>query len=391
MEGRQETAPAATGANGRWTVGSRRAPVADPWRGSKVSPLKAHFASAARELPPNRSLPMDHRSLQLPRRLLLALPLLALAACGGGDADATAGGGSGSSDGDRPRVAVVPKGTTHTFWQSVKRGADAAGAELGVEVIWKAQLDEGDRAGQIQVVQQLVGDGIDLLCLAPLDAQALARPVADARAAGVDVLIFDSLLEGEPGTDFLGYVGTDNEAAGRLGAQALVETMGTEGRVVLLRYRVGSASTEARERGFLDAIAQHPGIEVVVEDRYAGASSSSAQAEALNLMPQLREADGVFCSQESATVGMLLALRREGLLDDLAFVGFDSSQPLVQGLRDGELDALIVQDPVRMGELSVRLAKQHLDGAAVPAMTDTGCVIVRADDLDDPRIASLVE
>ena len=258
-------------------------------------------------------------------------------------------------------------------------------------MIWKAQLDEGDRAGQIQVVQQLVGEGLDVLCLAPLDAQALVRPVADARAAGVDVLIFDSALEGEAGTDFLGYVGTDNEAAGRLGARALVETMGDTGEVVLLRYRVGSASTEARERGFLAEIAQHEGIEVIVEDRYAGATSSSAQTEALALLPQLREADGVFCSQESATVGMLLALRREGLLDDLAFVGFDASPPLVEGLRAGELDALIVQDPVRMGELSVRLAKQHIDGAAVPASTDTGCVVVRADDLDDPRIASLVE
>jgi ribose transport system substrate-binding protein len=180
-------------------------------------------------------------------------------------------------------------------------------------------------------------------------------------------------------------------AAGRLGAEALVEAMGGSGTVVLLRYRVGSASTEDRERGFLEAMAEHPGVTVSVQDRYAGASSASAQSTALAMLPALREADGVFCSQESATAGMLLALRREGLLETTAFVGFDSSPPLVAGLRAGEIDALVVQDPVRMGALSVELAKRHLDGGSVDAINDTGAVVVRAADLDDPRIAALVE
>lgn len=327
------------------------------------------------------------RARRAPAAGLLAVAFAAacVVGCGPSTTDASEG------DDARPRVAVVPKGSTHTFWQSVKRGAEAAGTELGVEVLWEAQLDEGDRAGQIQLVQQLVQRDIDVLCLAPLDAQALVKSVADARAKGVEVLIFDSLLEGEPGTDYLGYVGTDNVAAGRLGAEALVEAMGGSGTVVLLRYRVGSASTEDRERGFLEALANYADVTVSVEQRYAGASSASAQNTALAMLPALREANGVFCSQESATAGMLLALRREGLLDDLAFVGFDSSPPLVAGLRAGELDALVVQDPVRMGALSVELAKRHLDGGSVNAINDTGVVVVRAEDLDDPRIAALVE
>lgn len=316
---------------------------------------------------------------------LVAALALSLVACGDDGAPTPA------PEDAAARIAVVPKGTTHSFWQAVERGARRAGDELGVEVIFKAQLDEGDRAGQIQVVQQLVGQGVDALCLAPLDSRALVRPVADARALGLPVIVFDSPLEGEAGADYRAYVGTDNEAAGRLAGEALAEEMGGAGEVVMLRYRVGSASTEARERGLLAALAAYPDIEVRVHDRYAGASSSAAQSQALAMLPTLRAADGVFCSAEPSTAGMLLALRREGLLEDLAFVGFDASPPLVEALRQGEIDALVVQDPERMGELTVRLAKRALDGAAVAAMNDTGAVLVRASDLDDPRFAAIVE
>lgn len=314
----------------------------------------------------------------------LAVSSLSLTACSGGDEGAGA-------DPQRRRVAVVPKGTTHVFWKAVERGAREAGAELGVDVFFDAQLDEGDRAGQIQVVEQLVGSGVDALCIAPLDSKALVRPLAEVRARGVPVLVFDSPLEGVAGTDFVGYVGTDNRAAGRLGAAALAERLGGRGKVVLLRYRVGSGSTMEREEGFLEYMDAQPDIEVLVRDRYAGSTAAEAQNEALALLPQLREADGVFCAQESASVGMLLALRREALLERLVFVGFDSSPTLVEALRAGEIDALVVQDPARMGRLTVEAAVAHLDGRAVPASTDTGAVVVGASDLADPRIAALLE
>jgi ribose transport system substrate-binding protein len=300
--------------------------------------------------------------------------------------------GGGESEGStRRRIAVVPKGTTHVFWTAVERGAKSTEQELGVDVVWDAQLDEGDRAGQIQVVEQLLASGVDALCLAPLDSRALVPTVASARARGVPVIVFDSPLEGEAPKDFAGYVGTDNRAAGRLGAQALIDAMGGKGKVVLLRYRVGSGSTMEREEGFLEVASANPGVEVLVQDRYAGSTAAEAQTEALALLPQLREADGVFCSQESATVGMLLALRREALLGELVFVGFDSSPTLVDALRAGEIDALVVQDPARMGELAVRLAVQQLDSGSIPPSTDTGAVVATAANIAEPRIAALLE
>ncbi|MEO0478049.1 MAG: substrate-binding domain-containing protein [Planctomycetota bacterium] len=314
----------------------------------------------------------------------LAFLVLFFAACSESPSDSSDG-----SSGVR-RIAMIPKGTTHQYWNQVKRGADAASVELGVELIWKGPLKEDDRVGQIELVQQFVAQGVDGLCIAPLDTRALSVPVKNAVRRGLPVVVFDSGLDGEPGQDFTSFIATDNTSAGKLGGEHLAGLVDAGGGVVLLRYLVGSASTTKREDGFLAAMSE-AGCNVSVDNRYAGASSASAKTEALNMIDRLREADGVFCSNESATYGMLLALRQEGLAGRIKFVGFDTSPALVEALREGEIHALVVQDPVKMGELSIRTMIASLEGESVDAVIDTGCVVVTKANMDDPAIAPLLE
>lgn len=288
------------------------------------------------------------------------------------------------------RVAVIPKGTTHVFWKAVEAGARKGGAASGLEVAWKGPLQENDRAQQIQLVQQFVSEGVAGLALAPLDHTALAAVVAGARAKGIPVVIFDSDLDGTPGVDFASFVATDNEAAGRLAGEHLARLLGGQGKAVLLRYAVGSASTEAREAGFLDA-ARAGGLTITVDNRYAGATAGEAKTTALNLVDELRGAQGVFCSNESATNGMLLALEQVGLAGSLRFVGFDASPPLVAALRAGKLDALVVQDPRRMGELAVTTLAAALRGEPVAPVIDTGATLATRANLDEPAVAALLE
>lgn len=310
---------------------------------------------------------------------------LALLAVACGD-PAAATGASG-----KPRVAVIPKGTTHVFWKAVEAGARVAEGPSGLEVVWKGPLQENDRVQQIQLVQQFVAEGVAGIALAPLDHAALVPVVASARKKGIPVVIFDSALDGVPGTDFECFVATDNERSGELAGQHLAALLGGGGRkVVLLRYQVGSASTEAREKGFLAAV-RAAGLEVLVENRYAGATTGEAKTAALNLADQLRAADGVFCSNESATAGMLLALEQLQLVGKVKFVGFDSSPPLVQALRAGTIDGLIVQDPRRMGELSVQNLAARLAGKAVEPVIDTGATLVTKANMGDPAVARLLE
>jgi ribose transport system substrate-binding protein len=289
----------------------------------------------------------------------------------------------------RPRVAVIPKGTTHVFWKSVEAGARAAGDELGIEVVWKGPLQENDRAQQIQLVQQFVSDEIDGLALAPLDHAALAPVVALARSKNIPVVIFDSNLDGQPGVDFASFIATDNRAAGQLAGAHLAKLMGGKGQAVMLRYVVGSASTDARESGCATSLAT-AGITLSVDNRYAGPTAGEAKTTALNMIDALREAGGVFCSNESATNGMLLALEQMGLSGKLRFVGFDASPPLVAALREGKLDALVVQDPRKMGELSVRALAKRLASEAVEPQIDTGAVLVTRENMDQPEIAALL-
>ncbi len=315
---------------------------------------------------------------------VLALALAPAACDGGGPGNAAPAGG-----GPR-RVAVIPKGTTHVFWQSVERGARRAGEELGARIIWKGPLQESDRAGQIQLVESFTGEKVDGIVLAPLDRRALVRPVREAGAAGIPVVIFDSALEGRAGADFASFVATDNRSAGRLGGAHLAGVLGGAGKVVLLRYQVGSASTDEREAGFLEALGTHPAMEVLVENRYAGATAGEAKTQALNMIDQIRQAGGIFCPNESSTYGMLLALRQEGLAGRVRLVGFDASPPLVQALAGGEIDALVVQDPEGMGYKAVEALLRHLDGLPVEPFVDTGAVLVTKKNMDDPKVRPLL-
>ncbi len=313
-------------------------------------------------------------------RTLLALVPFLFAACGN----------TPTGQSSRPRIAVIPKGATHVFWQAVGAGAKAGGERAGLEVVWKAPLQENDRAQQIQLVQQLLGEGIAGLALAPLDHTALAPAVAEAKRRKIPVVIFDSDLDGTPGTDFATFVATDNQKGGQMAGEHLVRLLGGKGKVVLLRYLVGSASTEAREVGFLQA-ARDAGLDVLVDNRYAGPTVGDAKNAALQMADSLKAAQGVFCSNESATVGMLQALEQLGLTGKVRLVGFDSSPPLVDGLQRGGIDALVVQDPRRMGELAVQSLAELLAGKTVAPRIDTGARLATGKNMHEPDIARLLQ
>lgn len=210
------------------------------------------------------------------------------------------------------RIMVIPKGTTHEFWQSLHAGAAKAAEDLGVEIMWQGPIKEDDRTEQIKLVQSAVAARMDGIVLAPLDAHALVGPVERAVAAGIPVVIIDSDLNSEKKASF---VATDNYHGGVLAAERLAELLQGQGRIILLRYAVGSESTERREKGFTDTIAKYPKIKYLSNDQYAGATSDSAQRVAQNLVTRYRgQIDGVFCPNESSTAGMLRALSEAGLL-----------------------------------------------------------------------------
>ena len=323
------------------------------------------------------------RSLAL-KILAVSLVLAAAAsACADRSSDAPGPGRT-----KRLRIAVIPKGTTHEFWKSIHAGAVRAGKELGVEVIWKGPQKEDDRAQQITVVEDFISRGVDGIVLAPLDDRALMRPVQDAAREKIPVVIIDSALQG---SDYASYVATDNYQGGVLAARRLGQLLGGKGRIFLIRYQEGSASTVQREAGFLDTVTKEfPGLALLVQDQYAGATTETAYQLAENLISRFPDVEGVFTPNESSTFGMLRALQESRLAGKVVFVGFDSSPKLIQGLRDGHLQGLVLQNPAKMGYLGVVTIVARLRGEPVAKVIDTGVVLATADNMDDPDIKALL-
>lgn len=315
--------------------------------------------------------------------ITLVVLALSIAACGRGPS-----GAPGVGPSERLTIAVIPKGTTHEFWKSIRAGAARAARELDVEIIWKGPQKEDDRAQQITVVEDFVTRGVDGIVLAPLDDRALMRPVRDAVREGIPVVIIDSALQGE---DFASYVATDNYQGGVLAARRLGTLLGGRGRIFLIRYQEGSASTVQREAGFYDTVTREfPGLVLLVQDQYAGATTETAYQLAENLISRFPDVDGVFAPNESSTFGTLRALQESRLAGKVAFVGFDSSPKLVQGLRDGHLHGLVLQNPVQMGYLGVRTIVAHIRGQAVEKVIDTGVALATPDNMDLPEIQALL-
>jgi len=292
-------------------------------------------------------------------------------------------------------IAYIPKGNTHEFWKTVHAGAVKAQRELAakgvkVDILWKGPLREDDRDQQIQVVENFMTRRVNGIVLAPLDFQALSAPVDNAVRAGIPVVIFDSALKSDKYTSF---VATDNHKGGELAAEYLAKLLGGKGNVILLRYAVGSASTEAREAGFLDTItAKYPGIKIVSSDQYAGATRETAYQTSQNLLNRFgRDLDGVFAPNEGSTIGMTKALKDLGKAGGkVKVIGFDASEQALLDLKNGDVQGLAVQDPMRMGYLGLLTIIQHLRGETVEKRIDTGVRMITPENLGEPAIKDYV-
>jgi ribose transport system substrate-binding protein len=310
------------------------------------------------------------------------------------------------------KIAVVPKGLTHEFWKSIERGARRAAADLEeaglpIEVLWDGPRKESDASDQISIVQTLVNSrGAHGLVLAPQDSKGMVPVVEQTVEKDVPVVIIDSGLD-KPEL-MVKYVATDNYNGGRMAAQHLLGVLEKEGKkapkLVLFRYAPGSESTEQREKGFMDSVkgviarckkAGQPAPEVIDDKEYAGATVDSAQAKAGPLLIRVKDrVDGIFAVNESATNGLLNAMRSQKLNKKIRLVGFDSSEPLLQAVLEGDVDGLIVQDPYRMGYLGVWVLVQHLEGHDVSAggkNLSTGEYLVTRDNLEKTRTRELFD
>lgn len=314
--------------------------------------------------------------------LLVVLIVAILSGCGGHAAS------------KKFTIAVVPKGTTHVFWKSIYAGAKKAADDykaqgVDVDLIWKGPLREDDREQQIQVVEGFISQGVNGIVLAPLDRVALVRPVDEAKRAGIPTVVMDSALDSD---QIVSFAATDNKKGGMLAADRLGDLLGGKGKVIMLRYAEGSASTTDREAGFLEEIrSKYPNIELLSSDQYAGATRETAKTASENLLQQFgNDVNGIFTSNESASVGMLLALQDRSLTGKVKFVGFDATPQFIDGMKNDQMQGIVVQNPFAIGELGVKAMIDSLLGKSVEKRVDTGVMMITPENMNSSEAQKLL-
>jgi ribose transport system substrate-binding protein len=295
---------------------------------------------------------------------------------------AAAGGATPSCNRNHKRqIAVIPKGSAHLFWQSVHAGANKCARENNAEVIWNGPATEVDYTAQLQIIDAMINRRVDAIALAPIDKKAMVSAVERAAREKIPVVIFDSGIDTD---QFVSQVATDNFRGGELAADRIAKILDGDGEVAMVKVQPGSASTMEREDGFEQRVAKvYPNIRIV-DARYGMADFAKSLAVAENMLTAHPKLEAIFASNESSTVGAVQALKQRK--SEVRLVGFDSSAALIEDLKAGAIDSLVIQDPFRIGYESVKAALDRLDGKPVKKMNSLPPVLVDLENLGKPEI-----
>ncbi|MGH6629560.1 MAG: ABC transporter substrate-binding protein, partial [Burkholderiales bacterium] len=321
----------------------------------------------------------------MPRKLALVAALSLLAAL----TITACNKNGGVTNSGRKTIAVIPKGVSHSFWQSVKAGADAAGKDLDVNIIWKGAASETDITGQVNIVEDMINQKVDGIVLAPSHGNSLVPVVDRAQRQGILVTIFDSGISTE---NYLSYVSTDNRQGGVVGARRLGEKLGGKGKVAILGVKKGSVSTDEREEGFRDTILKEfPGIQLIPVIFYGEANPNRSLAAAEDVLTANADLTGMFASNESSTVGAVRAIRQRNLAGKVTLVGFDATADLVNNVKEGAIDSLVLQNPRKMGYEGVKTVVDKLANKPVERRIDTGVKLLTKDNVATPEMQELIK
>ncbi len=291
----------------------------------------------------------------------------------------------------KPSIPVIVKDTTSFYWQIVLAGARKAGKDLDVNVPELGAQSESDINGQISILENAVSEKPAAIVISPTQYQALGKPIDEAAKKTI-IIGIDSAADSKAFTSFLQ---TDNVQGGRAAADALAAAITAkygkpEGDVALITSIPGVGSLDQRAKGFKEVLAaKYPGLKLVA-DKVADGMATTA----LNIMTDLITANpnlrGVFASNLIMAQGAGQAIAENKVADTIKLIGFDSDDKLVKLLKDGNIAALIVQDPYRMGYEGVKTALAASKGEKVPATVDTGVNVITKENMDSARSQELL-
>ncbi len=287
-----------------------------------------------------------------------------------------------TAKGNQKVIAVIPKGTANMWWATVNQGAQKAAEENGVRILWTGPEMETDRERQIQAVDDVLVQDVDAVVLGPNDFKALVRSAEKIVAKKIPCIIIDSPLDSDC---YDAFAGTDNYRGGADAARRLGAALQGHGTVILTHFVQNSASTEERARGFKETLAaEYPGVKVAAE-QYTLGTVEDARQRTTDMLTKLGKVDGAYAVNHPSSVGAYKALQTSGMAGKIHFVGFDSDPVLLTGIENGEVDALIVQNPFEIGYQGVKLALRKLAGETLERTCNVPSMIVDKSNLEEMK------
>ena len=284
------------------------------------------------------------------------------------------------------RIALAPKGLAHQFWLTVKAGAEAAAKEFGAEIDWQGPAKETEVDKQISIMEDMISSKVNAIVMAACDENALIGVVQKAIDAGIPVVTIDSGIKSDIAVSF---VATDNVAGGRTAARELARLIGEEGEVGLIPFVPGAATSELREQGFLEGLAEFANIKLA-QKLYCMSDVAKGMSVTEDMMTSNPGLKGIFAANEPGAIGSAQALKAAGKAGQIKLVAFDASNEEIQALKEGSIQALVVQNPYQMGYQGVKAAIDHLQGKPVDKRVDTGVTVVTMENFNDPEIQKLL-
>lgn len=283
----------------------------------------------------------------------------------------------------RPKVELV-LGIQIGFHEAIACGARAAADKFGADITVQAAKNYGP-ADQVPLLNSVLARKPDFIILDPTNRTSMVAPLMDVVAQGVKVIAVDTTLDD---TSMLtARIGTDNVEVGRQLARALAEQIGDkQGKVVMVGSSPGISTVDQRIQGFEEEIAKFKNLEFI-GTQYAGNEVSQAQNMFSSILSANPDLIGVASPSENPTMGVAGAIRNAGVSDTVSAAGVDASEAQIELLREGMIDALVIQQPYEMGYKAVESAVTVAKGGQVPTETGTGAVIGTAANVDTPDVS----
>ena len=297
---------------------------------------------------------------------------------------------------DKLRIALIPGLTTDAFYITMRKGAQAAADNLGVELIFQG-APEFNPTLQVPVLNAVIGQQPDAILIAPTDKQQLIGPLKQADDAGIMVITVDTFIDdgnyqtGSGSGDFpLAYVASDNVLGGRMAARALCDSIGGSGKVYVSNVNPGISTTDQREEGFKLEMAESCSGAEVLETQFNEDDSSIAASQLQGVLAREPDLAGVFGANLFSAIGTADGVRAAGKSGEIKVAAFDAPQRIVEDLKTGLVDIAIAQHPAEIGWFGVAAAYAQLSGQSVPTLIGTGFTSMDASNIDDPDVAAFV-